>query len=279
MDKQQLYDSMASRKHTPVHLQPYAGGNGRVDRCVELFRKGVLKTGGALLDVGGSIGDLGYALKDDFAHRVVLDISSRVLEAARSKDNFSLLCDVDKGGFCGIASKENLNDILVGKDNPAIKFWTHDGPNPHYKLGDGIFNVVTALDFIEHIVDPGGFARECFRVLVSGGQVFINTPNIQFWKHQETLAVHGRFPHTSGDQEVYHGGHLAFYTFLDLCEIFSAAGFSKFEQINDQEGYAPPPQLYIDLYKRGSRVNSREENIQMAMSLGCPNLLFKCEKP
>lgn len=256
MDKQQLYDSIAARKSTPDHLKPYAGGNGRVDRCVELFRKGVLKTGGTLLDVGGSIGDLGFALKDDFDRRIVLDISAKVLEAAREKGNVTLLCDVDLNGFSG-------------------EWHPYSVDEPVY---DAMINVITALDFIEHIVDPGGFAKECFRVLKSGGQVFINTPNIQFWKHQETLAVTGRFPHTSGDQEVFHGGHLAFYTFLDLCEIFANAGFVKFEQVHDQEGYVDIPSRWLDLYKSGHKLFTREDHLQMGMRLGCPNLLFKCEK-
>jgi 2-polyprenyl-3-methyl-5-hydroxy-6-metoxy-1,4-benzoquinol methylase len=259
MDTQELYDSIASRKHTSDHLKPYAGGNGRVDRCVELFRKGVLRKGGTLLDVGGSIGDLGYALKDDFECRIILDISAQVLEAARSKGNWTLESNVDKDGFGGY-------------------FDDGEGAVLTTRLKDESVNVVTALDFIEHIVDPGGFARECFRVLQTGGQVFVNTPNIQFWKHQQHLAITGRFPHTSGDQEVFHGGHLAFYTFLDLCDIFGAAGFKQFEQILDEEGYVEPVPAWTQWYHLGHKVKSREEHIQMAMRLGCPNLLFKCEK-
>src|SRR6202011_3022034 len=87
-----------------------------------------------------------------------------------------------------------------------------------------------------HIIDPENFARECFRVLKSGGEVFVNTPNIQYWPHIQQL-IAGKFPHTSGDKEVYHGGHLAFFTYLDLCEIFGAAGFTNFRQVKDEEGY------------------------------------------
>lgn len=243
MDKQQLYDSIAGRKHTPDHLKPYEGGNGRVDRCIELFRKGVLKTGGTLLDVGGSIGDLGYALKDDFDLRIIVDISSKVLEAARLKGNVVYCCDVDARGL--------------------------------HPLRDETIDVVTALDFIEHIVDPGGFAKECFRVLNPGGQVFINTPNMQYFEHLESMLYQGVFPHTSGDTEVYHGGHLAFFFLDDLFKIFGKEGFVKCQQIKDEYGYKNPPQMFVQYLKP----KSRDEFIDAHMRLGNPNLLFVAEKP
>lgn len=260
MDKQQLYDSIAERKSIPKHYEPYTGGNGRIDKCVKLVKSGVLGKGGTLLDVGGSIGDLGYALKDEFERRIILDISAKVLEAAAAKGNQTLCCDVDKNGF-------------------AHGVWWADGGLIAPGLPRDSVDLVTALDFIEHIVDPDGFARECFRVLKSGGHVFINTPNIQFWRHQFQLATIGLFPHTSGDQEVFHGGHLAFFTFLDLCTIFQTAGFKNCEFIQDSEGYVEPNKTYIDLYKFGHKVNSKEEYLEMYKRLGQPNILFKCVKP
>jgi 2-polyprenyl-3-methyl-5-hydroxy-6-metoxy-1,4-benzoquinol methylase len=259
VDKQRLYDEIAARKHKPKDLEPYAGGNGRVDRCVELFNRGLLKSGGTLLDVGGGIGDLGYALRDRFERRIVLDISEKNLKAAYVKGCETLHCDVDQDGFAGSFSS-------------GCTF------APWHRVESTEIDVVTALDFIEHIIDPENFARECFRVLKPGGQAFVNTPNIQFWRHQEQLATMGRFPHTSGDREVYHGGHLAFFTFLDLVEIFGSVGFQEFEQLKDEEGYSDPPQLWRDLYQKCRVVSSSQDYVKMSLRLGCPNLLFKCVK-
>lgn len=245
MDRTELYDKMAERKSAPKDFGTYIGDNGRVNRCVQLMKQGKIKTGGDLLDIGGGIGDLCYAVLKEklFEEALVQDISAKNLEAARSKGIKTLCTDMDTHGI----------DAWAGTD----------------------LDVVTALDFIEHIVDPEHFARECFRVLKSGGEVFINTPNIQFWKHQEQLRSTGRFPHTSGDREVYHGGHLAFFTYLDLCEIFGAAGFKMFEQINDEEGYSHPPSSYTDVLLP----KNQAEYVQYCMRLGCPNLLFKATKP
>lgn len=250
MDRQDLYDNMAERKSKPVDFDTYNGNNGRVNRCVKLFDQGVLQSGDTLLDVGGGIGDLGCSLRDRFKECIVLDISRTNLKAASSKGNRTILADVDKGGI---------------------------------PLTDGSVTTLVALDFIEHIVDPENFARECFRVLEPGGQVFINTPNIQFFRHQESLLYRGIFPHTSGDREVYHGGHLAFYTFVDMVTIFGAAGFSEHQQVMDEEGYVEPPQFFIDSFWQGIRQGRNDAMTQndwktICMRLGCPNLLFKCVK-
>lgn len=242
MDREELYNSIADRKTKQKDFEPYAGDNGRVNRCVSLMRSGKILTGGVLLDVGAGIGDLGHAVSDLFERRIALDISPTGLYAAKMKGNETKVCDVDRHGL----------------------------PFP-----DKTIDVVTALDFIEHIIDPESFARECYRVLRSSGDAFINTPNIRFWRHIEQLWRFGSFPHTSGDREVYHGGHLAFYTFADLCEIFGRVGFVGFTMFKDDEGYENPP----DVWTRPLQPKNQEEYVKLCLEFGCPNLLFKATRP
>jgi len=234
---------MAARKSKPEHDLPYNGGNGRIDKCIRFMKQGKIKTGGTLLDVGGSIGDLGYASRDLFSKRIIVDISSQQLKSAEKKGCDTLQTDVDKCGFLGIVDNE--------------------------------IDVVTALDFIEHIIDPEFFAQESFRVLKTGGEIFINTPNIEYFEHFNSLVINGMFPHTSGDKEVYHGGHLAFYGKYDLDVIFGKAGFVGMEQIRDEEGFRQPQEFWLNLRKP----RSQSEYVQTCERLGNPNLLFKAVKP
>lgn len=246
MDRRDLYDAIAMRKTKPADLEPYYGGNGRVDKCVRLFRTmGGLVPQGQLLDVGGAIGDLGFAMRDNFERRIVIDIAAENRRACELKGNEFYVCDVDREGLKPIETES--------------------------------VTVVTALDFIEHIVDPANFARECFRVLKRGGEMFINTPNIRFWEHIDYLVTTGRFPHTSGDREVFHGGHLAFYTRHDLEEIFGAAGFTDFKTFRDNDGYSHPPDGYVHMANLGT-VKTQADYVRLCEDLGCPNLLFKAEK-
>lgn len=242
MDVEKLYDEIAKRKDKPKDYLPYDGGNGRVNKCVTLIKNGNLKSGGVILDIGGGIGDLGYAVKDIFDTRICLDICELSLKAAASKQNKILKANIDKEGI---------------------------------PLETNSVNLITALDFIEHIVDPEGFARECFRVLKPGGQVFVNTPNIRFFEHIKRLLQDGVFPHTSGDTEVFHGGHLAFFTKLDLETIFGKSGFNKFFMFKDEECYKQPPQWWIEQLAP----KNQQQYMAACLELGCPNLLFKCEKP
>lgn len=242
MDRKDLYDNIAKKKSKPQDYEPYNGNNGRVNKCAQLIKTNQLTKGGTLLDVGGGIGDLGFSVKGLFDKTIIVDISEENLQAARVKGNETFCLDVDKEGLKGIE--------------------------------DDSVDLICALDFIEHIIDPISFAKECNRVLKTNGMVFINTPNFQYFEHLASLIFKGHFPHTSGDTEVYHGGHLAFYVFNDMVNIFSAAGFSKFKQHQDTECYVQPHQMFIDFLN----VKTQAEYQTACMRLGNPNLLFSCVK-
>lgn len=258
MNKQQLYDSITDRKIKQKDFEEYDGNNGRVNKCVDLFKKGVLNTGGTILDVGGGIGDLGCALRDSFDRRICLDISQKNLEAAKAKGNLTIHCDIDSGG---------ISNLFVDGDKIGA-VWEPET--------DGQVDVVTALDFIEHIIDPEYFARECYRVLKSGGQVFINTPNIQHYKHLEKLIFSEKFPQTSGDTEVWGGGHLSFFTFGDLKEMFEKAGFVNCRRIRDDETYSNPPEWLMNNVKH--LIKNQNDYVDFCEKFGNSNLLFLCKK-
>lgn len=229
-----VYDEIGDHKAKPEDFEPYAGGNGRIDRAVEViwtWDLGPLDER-ALLDVGGATGNLGYALRELFSVRWVVDIYEGAKDAATRKGNRFITANVDRDGL---------------------------------PLDSSSVSLICALDLIEHIIDPEKFARECFRVLRPGGRVLINTPNIQYWRHLESLVVHGTFPHTSGDREVYHGGHVAFYNVKDMCAIFGPVGFVS------------PAMLPIGILDPPSPIWLSISHVP-ALQLSLPDLVFTCRK-
>lgn len=230
---QKLYDDMSSRKDKPADYAPYAGGNGRVDRAVELILSGDFPRSGTLLDVGGAIGNLGFALRDYFETRITLDIAEVCRGPAEAKGNKFFCANVDVYGLPG---NENSVDLIV------------------------------ALDFIEHIINPENFANECLEILKPGGQVLINTPNIQYWRHLQSLVVDGFFPHTSGDRDVYGGGHVAYFNRFDMETIFKDFTNHKIHTAGLTADPPPPIWLSLAAYK--------DKGIQLSYA----DLIFSCKK-
>lgn len=233
-----LYDQIARRKGEATSAHVYSGGNGRVDRAVDLILNEGFPRSGILVDVGGATGNLGYALREQFETRYVIDIAEDCRVPAEAKGNLFRCANIDSVGLC----------MLAGQS----------------------VDLIVALDFIEHILDPGKFALECFRVLKPGGKVLINTPNMQFWKHLSSLVEYGIFPHTSGDQEVYHGGHVAFFTYHDMENIFSM--FHEHRQ--HTRGLTPEaaPPMWEQFLREPQNTLTKRHRLCYA------DLIFSCQK-
>jgi ubiquinone/menaquinone biosynthesis C-methylase UbiE len=82
--------------------------------------------------------------------------------------------------------KERGYDIRLG-DAKALEF------------GDGSFDLVTALDVIEHDADDMAILREAYRVLKPGGLMLISVPAFQWlWTFNDDINDHKR-RYTAGD--------------------------------------------------------------------------------
>jgi ubiquinone/menaquinone biosynthesis C-methylase UbiE len=64
------------------------------------------------------------------------------------------------------------------------------GTIPPLPFADASFDVITAFQFIEHIVPRKEFLRECLRVLRPGGRLLVTTPNVKKSLARNPFHVH-----------------------------------------------------------------------------------------
>jgi len=71
----------------------------------------------------------------------------------------------------------------------------HDLDVAPWPWGDGSVEGISARDVFEHVTDPVLFMRECHRVLIPGGDLWIRTPNV-FLSPSDAFTdpTHRRFP-------------------------------------------------------------------------------------
>ncbi len=67
------------------------------------------------------------------------------------------------------------------------------------RFEDAAFDQIVIVDFLEHIADDRGFARELARILKPGGQVIINVP------HLKPGSLLNRLRHAIGLTDEWHG--------------------------------------------------------------------------
>jgi len=98
-----------------------------------------------VLDIGCALGNLLHFFEQDKYETFGIDISRYALSQAKKNCKASLI-------------EDNVNQKI---------------PFP-----DRNFDIVTALDIIEHLDSPSQFLGEARRILRSGGLLFLHTPNI-----------------------------------------------------------------------------------------------------
>jgi len=184
--EEKLYEKIWKNKAS--NGGPRLDKDSRVDVALKLIDKG-----DRLLDIGCGDGTFGYFAKNKYKEIYGIDLSENALKIA------------EKRGI--ITTKINFNDERL-------------------PFEDDYFDAVSCLDVIEHIFEPRDLIKEINRVLKTGGELVISTPNIRYLRHLFSLIVKGKFPKTSGDIK-YHwdGGHLHYFTFKDVEELLKEYGF------------------------------------------------------
>jgi SAM-dependent methyltransferase len=135
------------------------------------------------LDIGADNGVISYLLRKHGGHWHSADLDQRTVASIRQ---------------------------LVGSD-------VHQLDGGRTPFGDGAFDIVVIVDFLEHIPDDQGFTRELARILKPGGQAVINVP------HPKPGSVVTRLRHAIGLTDEWHGHLRPGYTVQDLRNLLGSS--------------------------------------------------------
>lgn len=127
-------------------------------------------------------------------------------------------CDVDDKQF--LAPR-----IKCKKSNLNIKF--------PYK--DNTFDIIIALELIEHLENPWNFVREARRVLKHNGLIFLSTPNVSHISSRIFYLLFGTFLYFWSERYRRSNGHINPLFIWELKNILASADF-KIRKILYNEG-------------------------------------------
>lgn len=196
--KKKFYESMQEMK--PKGLVGWFFTRLRTfetDRVSAVFN--LLPSGERLLDVGCGEGSLVTRAKEKFKEVHGIDLSVIRIEKAKANadERFS--------------NSKQIHFSVVDVD---------DG----IPYTDSVFDTVTCLAVLEHVFNPYYVIREVNRVLITGGTLIVEVPNVA-WLPRRLRLLFGKLPVTSDTENDWEVGHLHYFTIFSLCELFKHAGF------------------------------------------------------
>jgi len=171
----------------------------------------------------------GTSRADVKRHRAVLKIIRRFSPTGRVLD-----LGTGEGHFAWKLKQAGYR-VLAGDLAPAGRF-IKQGQIPYLRLDlsrdlplkDNSVDLVTALDVIEHLPDPGGFTRELNRLLRPGGVLILSLPNKLQVRSRVRFLLSGLYKGMKLPLEPYRAGprqHITVLSYLELRYFLETAGF------------------------------------------------------
>jgi ubiquinone/menaquinone biosynthesis C-methylase UbiE len=163
----------------------------------------------------------------DSFHGVVLDIGSgnggwiQYLKRSEKIDRF-LSTDISDDGASQIAGVEfTLADASV-----ALPYESNS------------LDAISALEVIEHLVNPRNFMKEVARCLKPGATAIVTTPSNESIRAKISFITRGYFPSFS-DFEYHDNGHISPILEIDMRRMAQEVGLEVLELCYPNEGLIP----------------------------------------
>lgn len=209
---EEMYDDQAKSKPKLPYLY-------RKLRTFELNRYELafqLAPGGnMLLDIGCGDGELLLRLKNKYREVWGVDIAKPRISRIQKKIS-------------------NMPDIHVKVEDI----------NQRLNFKDTYFDTIIVIAVLEHVFDPFHLIRECHRLLIKGGMLIVEVPNVAWLPNRIRLAM-GKLPVTS-DASGWDGGHLHYFTRASLKRLLLDEEF-KIMKITSGGIFARPRRLWGSL--------------------------------
>ncbi len=174
--------------------------------------------------------------------RILLQVLDRYI--GKDKDGRRRILDVGCGtgtmltylASYGKAEGVDIDEEAVGYCRERGLFDVSLGEAAKLPFHDGAFELVTALDVIEHLDDDGAALREIGRVLRPGGHVMVTVPAHRFmWGDQDEVNMHKRR-----------------YVAAEIRDLLAATGFDVL-RVSYLNAFMFPPIATIRLIRRLQR--------------------------
>jgi 2-polyprenyl-3-methyl-5-hydroxy-6-metoxy-1,4-benzoquinol methylase len=228
----QLFDSGARIVEAPIPT--YYGDelcrvNGLAyakDVCLDVLRYRLARAGFGSSHLARWASAYDWKDSDDASHRVVLAAADELrLPPARV---------LDLGCAGGLLSNEfrQRGHVVVGVDgNPPpgaedrldrLVVADLDAGLPTEVLDDGPFDVVLAVDVLEHLRDPALILRQLHEVTSSESVLITSVPNIGHWYPRLRIGL-GRFDYDR--RGILDATHVRFFTWRSFTAVAARAGW------------------------------------------------------
>jgi 2-polyprenyl-3-methyl-5-hydroxy-6-metoxy-1,4-benzoquinol methylase len=179
----------------PLHLgknQPYYKF-ARSEVTQVILERGIKAK--RILELGCASGETGKALKQAMTadYYAGIELEEAVAEEARAKLDHVICADIEKTPIGQLGLEEKSFDLLV------------------------------ALDVLEHLVNPWDVLTQLVHMLKPGGHAAFSIPNIQNISILTDL-INGKWTYTSAG--ILDATHLRFFTFESMQELLRGAGLT-----------------------------------------------------